>query len=63
MSKHIIDGPRKAGEGTRATQYARIERETGEGHRPQAEAKLRRVRTRDPNEKLKRFTEIDRRDD
>lgn len=43
MSKHIVDQPRDRGEGTRAREYTRIEREQGAvGPHPRSEELRRR---------------------
>lgn len=42
MSKHIVDQPRGRGEGTRAREYARIEREQGAGGPHPRSEELRR---------------------
>ena len=42
MSKHIVDQPRDRGEGTRAREYTRIEREHGAGGPHPRSEELRR---------------------
>ena len=63
MGKHIVDEPRHENEDSRAKHYAEIERrESGEPGRA-AKALHRQEKSRDPDEKLKRFTEIERKGD
>ena len=60
MGKHIVDEPRHETEDARARRYAEIERSEGEEPGRAAKALHRQEKTRDPDEKLKRFTEIER---
>jgi hypothetical protein len=61
MGKHITDGPRhKDGDDGRAKRYADIERKTSEEPGRAAKALHRQEKTRNPEEKLKRYTEIER---
>lgn len=61
MSKHIVDGPRHEDkDDSRAKRYAEIERQSGEDPGRAAKTLHRQEKTRDPDEKLKRFTDIER---
>ena len=61
MGKHVVDGPRHEDEDdSRAKRYADIERESGDEPGRAAKALHRQEKTRDSDEKLKRFTDIDR---
>jgi hypothetical protein len=61
MGKHVVDGPRHEDKDEgRAKRFAEIERESGEEPGRAAKALHRQEKTRDPDEKLKRFTEIER---
>lgn len=63
MGKHIVDEPRHETEDSRARRYAEIERREGEEPGRAAKALHRQEKSRDPDEKLKRFTEIERKGD
>jgi hypothetical protein len=63
MGKHIVDEPRHETEDSRARRYAEIERREGEEPGRAAKALHRQEKSRDPEEKLKRFTEIERKGD
>ena len=63
MGKHIVDEPRHQTEDSRAKRYAEIERREGEEPGRAAKALHRQEKSRDPDEKLKRFTEIERKGD
>lgn len=63
MSKHIVDGPRKRDDSERLERYSGIERGKSGKPGPQSEALQREKHTRNPGEKLKRFTDIERRED
>jgi hypothetical protein len=60
MGKHIVDEPRHETEDERARRFAEIERAQGEEPGRAAKALHRQEKTRDPDEKLKRFTGIAR---
>ncbi len=61
MGKHIADGPRHEDQDdSRAKRYADIERAQGEEPGRAAKTLHRQEKTRDPDEKLKRFTGIER---
>ena len=61
MGKHITDGPRHEDKDEgRAKRFAGIERESGEEPGRAAKALHRQEKTRDTDEKLKRFTGIER---
>ena len=61
MTKHIVDGPRIRGGGHRLKKFSHLDSETAQDGAPQSKALQREPRTRDANEKVKRFTEIQRR--
>lgn len=63
MSKHIVDGKRKRDDSERLEHYTNIDREKSGKPAPQSEALQREKHTRNPGEKLKRFTDIERRED
>jgi hypothetical protein len=63
MGKHIVDEPRHETEDSRARRYAEIERREGEDPGRAAKALHRQEKSRDPDEKLKRFTDIERKGD
>ena len=63
MGKHIVDEPRHETEDSRAKRYAEIERREGEEPGRAAKALHRQEKARDPDEKLKRFTDIERKGD
>jgi hypothetical protein len=60
MGKHIADEPRHGAKDGRVERYAGIERAQGEEPGRAAKALHRQERARDPDEKLKRFTGIER---
>jgi hypothetical protein len=60
MGKHIVDAPRHETEDSRAKRFAEIERAQGEEPGRAAKALHRQEKSRDPDEKLKRFTDIER---
>lgn len=60
MGKHIVDEPRHDTEDARARHFADIERTQSEEPGRAAKALHRQERTRRPDEKLKRFTGIER---
>jgi hypothetical protein len=60
MGKHVVDQNHHETEDSRAKRYADIERESGEAPGRAAQALHRQEKSRDPDEKLKRFTEIER---
>ena len=60
MGKHIVDQNHHEAEDSRAKRYAEIEREASEEPGRAAKALHRQEKSRDPDEKLKRFTEIER---
>ena len=62
MSKHIIDGPRSHDASERLEQYSRIDRKTSGKPSRQSEQLNRESRTRNLDEKLRRFTKLDRQD-
>lgn len=63
MGKHIIDKPRKTGQGDRLRHYTKLDREVSGRPAPQTEALLRAPRDHASEEKLRRFAEIQRRED
>ena len=63
MGKHIVDEPRHENEDSRAKHYAEIERREGGEPGRAAKALHRQETSRDPEEKLKRFTGIERKGD
>jgi hypothetical protein len=63
MGKHIVDAPRHETGDSRPQRYAEIERREGEEPGRAARALHRQERARDPEEKLKRFTGIERKGD
>ncbi len=63
MGKHIIDQPRHEDEDSRAERYAEIQRQQGEEPGRAAKALHRQEKSRDPDQKLKRFTDIERKGD
>jgi len=63
MGKHIVDEPRHETEDSRAKRFAEIERAQGEEPGRAAKALHRQEKPRDPDTKLKRFTEIERKGD
>ncbi|MCU0855923.1 MAG: hypothetical protein MUF63_13705 [Rhodobacteraceae bacterium] len=60
MGKHIADEPRHEAGDSRVQRYAEIERKGGEEPGRAAKALHRQEKPRDPEEKLKRFTDIER---
>jgi hypothetical protein len=60
MAKHITDEPRREPGDSRTKRYAEIERTQGDEPGRAAKALHRQEKPRDPEEKLKRFTEIER---
>ena len=63
MGKHVIDGPRKHDDADRLEQYTKLDKAQSEEPGPQSEALQREKRRRNPGEKLRRFTEMERRKD
>jgi hypothetical protein len=63
MGKHVVDQPRHEDKDSRAKRYAEIERAQGEEPGRAAKALHRQEKSRDPEEKLKRFTDIERKGD
>ena len=64
MGKHIVDEPRHdEHKDSRARRYAEIERTQGEEPGRAARGLHRQEKGRDPEEKLKRFTGIERKGD
>jgi hypothetical protein len=63
MGKHIVDEPRHETGDSRAKRYAEIERSQGEEPGRAAKALHRQEKSREPDEKLKRFTDIERKGD
>jgi hypothetical protein len=60
MGKHIADEPRHEAGNSRTERYTEIERKSGEEPGRAAKALHRQEKPRDPDETLKRFTEIER---
>jgi hypothetical protein len=61
MGKHIIDTPRKRDERAELEHFGKIERSTSGRPGPQSRMLHRETRSAGSDEKLRRFTEIDRR--
>ena len=61
--KHIVDHPRTRSEAGRLTRYSKLDIETGAARSREAETLDRQPRARRDGETLRRFAEIDRRDD
>ena len=62
MARHIIDGPRSRDDQEKLGQFVRIDHDTADRPGPQSQALQREARKRDAGAKLKRFTEIERRE-
>lgn len=63
MPKHIVDRPRERSDDSRMEHYTELDRKTGGGVRPQADAIRKAPKGLDSGERLKRFVDIDRQGD
>ncbi len=63
MAKHILDGPRKVDNDGHFERFTKLDRAASGKLSPQSEKLIREPRTRKPGEKLRRFAEIQRRED